>query len=253
MFEPLQPREYAVDACAAQLRDAILGEELQPGARLPSERSLADTFGVNRVTVRSALSRLASENLLSVRQGSGYVVQDYLAGGGPDLIVGLARQAEEPAAFVSMVRDLLRVRRSLAAAVLERLAEGTPDTGPIDAAIDRFEVDVRAGASTEVLAQRDMEVLGAVIDATGSPVFRLCMNPVASVVAEFERLRRAIYAEPLTNVAGYRMLAAALRTGRPDVTEALVAELRRRDEHTLEQLESTARPGVWRVADPPVQ
>ena len=84
--EPLPPRSSAVDACADALRRAIVGGDLAVGARLPPERTLAGQFGINRVTVRSALARLARERLLTVRQGSGYVVQDYRRHAGPDLI-----------------------------------------------------------------------------------------------------------------------------------------------------------------------
>ncbi len=238
MFEPIQKPESAVDACTHSIRNAILSGDLAPGDRLPPERRLADRFGVNRVTLRTALSRLAASNLLTVRQGSGYIVQDYRARGGPDLLPGLARLATDASDFRDIVVDLLRVRRALATGVLQRLADGVSETSlaRIDRAIDRFEADARAGATDDVLAQRDMEVVGAIIDATGSAVFRLCMNPIATVVASFPELRRAIYAAPLGNVAGFRLLVASLRAGRVDAIDVMINELERRDQHTLKQL-----------------
>ncbi len=43
--------------------------------RLPSERSLAEEFGVNRATLRAALRALASRGILETRRGSGTVVR----------------------------------------------------------------------------------------------------------------------------------------------------------------------------------
>lgn len=44
------------------------------GARLPTERMLAATLGVSRMTVRAALDRLARRGMIVRRQGSGTVV-----------------------------------------------------------------------------------------------------------------------------------------------------------------------------------
>ncbi|HSO35136.1 MAG TPA: GntR family transcriptional regulator, partial [Labilithrix sp.] len=117
------PRETAAAACTQALRDAILSGELPAGARLPPERELAERYGVTRLTLRSALARLGAEHLLSVRQGSGYTVRDYLRSGGLDLVGALASLAGTPREQLAIVRDLLLVRRQLARAMVERLVE----------------------------------------------------------------------------------------------------------------------------------
>lgn len=61
---------------AAQLRAAILGGVLQPGARLPSQSELAASFGVARMTVAQALRMLKDDTLIVSRQGSGTYVRD---------------------------------------------------------------------------------------------------------------------------------------------------------------------------------
>lgn len=55
------------------LRGEILGGTYAKGERLPSEASLKDRFGVARVTVRSALSRLENEGLVSRLPGRGTI------------------------------------------------------------------------------------------------------------------------------------------------------------------------------------
>ncbi|KXT76547.1 GntR family transcriptional regulator [Streptococcus sp. DD12] len=58
-----------------RLRDEIDKGEWRIGSRLPSERDLADDFGVSRMTMRQAIGLLVDEGLLERRRGSGtYVV-----------------------------------------------------------------------------------------------------------------------------------------------------------------------------------
>ena len=56
---------------AAAISGAIADGTYQPGQRLPSERDLADEFGVSRPTVRRAVIALEMRGLLEARQGSG--------------------------------------------------------------------------------------------------------------------------------------------------------------------------------------
>ena len=234
----LQPRESAVDACARALRGAILSEEYAAGSRLPPERSLAESFGVNRVTVRGALSQLVKQGLLTVRQGSGYVVQDYLSVGGPELVLELTRTASGKA-LESSARDLLEVRRAVARVVLERLAKRKPSkdaVAKVDAAVDALADRVREGAPVQALAKADLAVLGAVVDATQSEVLRLTLNPVAGVLLGVPPLVRAMFKRPEENVASWKLFVAWLESPSLDSVDLGVAALAALDEATLKSL-----------------
>ncbi|HEX3787913.1 MAG TPA: GntR family transcriptional regulator [Pseudonocardiaceae bacterium] len=63
------PRYYTVKV---QLFDLLT--ELGEGTMLPSERDLAERFGVSRLTIRQAVGELVLEGLLVRRQGSGTFV-----------------------------------------------------------------------------------------------------------------------------------------------------------------------------------
>jgi DNA-binding GntR family transcriptional regulator len=56
------------------LRQAILGGEFPPGAKLPNENLLCVRFAVSRTTVREAVRGLAAEGFVVRRQGSGTFV-----------------------------------------------------------------------------------------------------------------------------------------------------------------------------------
>jgi GntR family transcriptional regulator, transcriptional repressor for pyruvate dehydrogenase complex len=236
MFEPIAPRETAVDACARAIRDAIVRGELAAGERLPPERRLAETFGVNRVTVRSALARLEAARLLRVRQGSGYLVCDYRHEGGPELLGDLAGLARRPTDRAALVDDLLRVRRHLARAVLERLADRPASSESVQTAVAAFARVVDEGGSERAIAEADLAIVRALLEATESPVMQLCLNPIERAVRDMPALRAAIYQEPRENLAGWQALVAWLeRPGREDI-EAMVAILEQRDAATIARL-----------------
>ncbi len=52
-----------------QIRSAILAGDLKPGDRLPSEKELAENFGVSKASLREAFRALEALGLLEVRQG----------------------------------------------------------------------------------------------------------------------------------------------------------------------------------------
>ena len=58
---------------AAELRDEILRGQYRRGERLPSERDLAERFGVHRSTVRAAVKRLEQLGIADVRPGGARV------------------------------------------------------------------------------------------------------------------------------------------------------------------------------------
>lgn len=58
------------------LREQIQAGDLHPGAALPSEAALSQTFGVGRDAVRDALASLRSEGLVVTTRGIGTFVRE---------------------------------------------------------------------------------------------------------------------------------------------------------------------------------
>lgn len=59
-----------------QIQEAIREQGLREGDRLPTERELAETFGVSRSVVREAIKVLTAQGLVESRQGSGLYVRN---------------------------------------------------------------------------------------------------------------------------------------------------------------------------------
>ena len=62
------------DEVAEEIRRLIMRENLAEGARLPSERDLAERFGASRPMVSQALRMLSLMGMVEVRRGSGAYV-----------------------------------------------------------------------------------------------------------------------------------------------------------------------------------
>jgi GntR family phosphonate transport system transcriptional regulator len=60
------------------LLEDVDAKRLTPGMRLPSEMELAQRFGVNRHTVRRAISDLEAKGIFQVRQGHGTFVHEHV-------------------------------------------------------------------------------------------------------------------------------------------------------------------------------
>ncbi len=236
-MKPIAARPSAHQACEHELRRAVLTGELAAGQRLPPERTLADQLGVSRLTLRAALAALVGQGVLAVRHGSGYVVQDVARTGGGELLADLAQLAAERDELAPVAAELLRVRRHMAHAVLEHLVAHPPKAAALrafEAAVERFAEVVKRTCDLEQLAAADLDVVAALLDATASPVLRLCLNPVTAVVAASPALRAALYAEPASNLVGWRVLAAWLR--KPERAQDVLPVLVTADTATLNRL-----------------
>lgn len=74
---PLQPiiKTRLSEAAIEQIKELIVSENLEPGAKLPSERDLVEALGVGRSSIREALRILEIMGLVEVLPGKGAFVK----------------------------------------------------------------------------------------------------------------------------------------------------------------------------------
>ncbi len=72
-FEPVG-HESVADAATSQIEDLIASGVLRQGAKLPSERELADMLGISRPKLREALQTLEERGLVTTKHGEGTFV-----------------------------------------------------------------------------------------------------------------------------------------------------------------------------------
>jgi GntR family transcriptional repressor for pyruvate dehydrogenase complex len=127
------------EAAARQLQAAIEAGTWAPGARLPSERELAQMLDIGRSSVREALRVLETMDLVEIRPGEGtFVCQERH----PLADTGLrALLQEDHIAQAYEVRELLDTQIAIMA--VERAT--AEDLRAMESALDRMAVRVEAG------------------------------------------------------------------------------------------------------------
>ena len=74
----------------------IFGRQLKPGDKLPPERKMAKEMEVDRASLRIGLKHMEMMNVLTIRQGDGIYVRDYLKGASIDFLRILFLQSDQP-------------------------------------------------------------------------------------------------------------------------------------------------------------
>ncbi|WP_245304202.1 phosphonate metabolism transcriptional regulator PhnF [Hoeflea olei] len=148
---------------ADQIRQAVL-PGLGAGAKLPPETALAETFGVNRHTVRAAIAALEKEGILRAEQGRGTFVNDrkrlrYPIGRRTRFSSGLENQAQTRSGKLVSSRTVPApppVASALAlpdaASVVELATVSSADSVAISSATSWFDA-ARFGTIAEVYAE----------------------------------------------------------------------------------------------------
>ena len=167
--------ERTYQRLAEQIIGLIIQGEFVPGARLPSERNLAERFQVSRTAVREAVIALEVQDLVEVRLGSGIYVRDQPASVKPVYVPA------GPGPF-----ELLRARRLLEGELAAQAAELRKDAD-IDslyaalAAMRDHQDDKRANEAA------DLQFHQRIAAATGNAVL------VQMVNALWDQLRGPIW------------------------------------------------------------
>lgn len=155
------------DEVATQLRNEILRGQYRPGERLPSERDLAERFGVNRGCVREALKTLEQLGLADIRRGGARVQP--LRDASLDVLGPLLELEELP--DPDLVEQLLEVLEALMAVAVRRAVErGSEDElRRIKELLDKI-----AAADDEAEYQTaSHELIELFVEASGNLVLRL--------------------------------------------------------------------------------
>lgn len=151
----------------------VAHHRLAPGARLPSERELAERFGVGRNAVREAIAVLETLRVVERRPNSGIYLREVGRQGSLDALVLQAEigipLTEAEIAEVVELRAILEGQAIRLACQRRREA----DLERLDAVLAASAATIAAGGN---LADRDAEFHLAVAEATGNHALLRVMN-----------------------------------------------------------------------------
>ncbi|PLP55814.1 FadR family transcriptional regulator [Mesorhizobium loti] len=75
----IERKPKLAERVVATLRAQIVGGQIMPGQKLPTEGQMTETFGVSRTVIREAMASLAADGLVESRQGAGVFVLEHPA------------------------------------------------------------------------------------------------------------------------------------------------------------------------------
>ena len=214
---PPGPDDRVPRGIADHFRNLILRGGLAAGERLPSQRSLAEQFGVSRTSVREAISALESTGLVLVRVGSGVYVAPPGAHATPWRFSDRCTPADVYEARLGL--------ESFAAGLAAKRA-GAARLEPVTTAI---------AAMASALADRDLPGTAAadarfhdvVFELAGNPVLTGMYGPVRDMMVESQRLPLALQDRLGDTLAEHRAILACLARGDGDgASEAMRAHIR---------------------------
>jgi DNA-binding FadR family transcriptional regulator len=201
-----------------QIRQRILGGDLNAGDRLPPERQLAETLGINRQTLRAALVRLQTEGLVMPRQGSGVTVQEWRRTGGIGLLPHLVR-----AGRFDLLEPFLAVRRAVAAEALATACSVATDREIRD--LDALAQQLSVESDLETLADGNLEFARQILRIARNLPAELLFNTVAELYNGSPRLRGLMLADPDSVRASFPAIVALMRARQPEVARQVVNQV----------------------------
>jgi GntR family transcriptional regulator, transcriptional repressor for pyruvate dehydrogenase complex len=157
-FQPI-PRETLSAAIRERLAGRIASGELEPGARMPSERLLSEQFAVARTSVREAMQGLLSLGVIERRGNRSYVAEQL-----PDIRLGVERGDDRK----TFVRQLFETRRVLELPIT-RLAAARA-TADDRAEIAELAKGFRRGMALDEFRAQDRRFHAAISRAAGNPL-----------------------------------------------------------------------------------
>ena len=173
-------RSRLFERIASIIMKRIIRGEIPVGERLPTERNLALDFQVNRSTVREALKKLESFQIIEIRHGDGVYVKDYLESPNLELIDALFYM--DKVLDTDILATLLQVRRIL-----------VPEMASI-AALNRSEkhlehLEEAVFRNSEIpILDRDLKVHRIIALASGNILYLVLLNFFNRFFHEFGHL-----------------------------------------------------------------
>jgi len=197
-----------------ELRDQLLAGTWEAGERLPSERALAEQHGVNRVSVRGAVGRLVALGLVTVKRGDGIRATGHEQTGSLDLLGHLLEASESRAVPLDVVRDLLEIRRMVAAEAVALACQRA--SGDDLSELKRIAAQqAQQMDDLEAFRAGDVAFARAVLAGGGNVALQLLLNTIARFYESRPEIGAALLSDPAVTLSSYYATIALIEGGDP--------------------------------------
>jgi DNA-binding FadR family transcriptional regulator len=233
-------------AIERRLAREIMRGERPPGSQLPPLRTLARQHRVTLPTVQRVVDRLEAGGLVSARRGSGVTVNDPGRSGDLSLLpLWFEALADQPERAAAMLADFLELRRVVAAHLVKGAARRIAPA--VSAPLAALALALADG-DTLAIADADLALSAAVVDAAGQLAVAAVFHTTARLVREVPHVADALYGDRARYRRMLRRLGGALAGARTDAAAELEAALAAWDRGTVARFRAslTAAPRALR-------
>lgn len=209
-------RTHLATTIAERLRQYIVSGRLRPGDRLPSERELAAVLKVTRTTLREALKILETLRFVTIRQGDGVRVRDYLRSANIEILADLVFRGGRPDPI--LLANIFEAREMFGR-MLIRLAATRAQSAHLETyrdLVNRLEAVRDDPSEVQVL---DLECFQALAEATRNLVFVFVLNSIRAIYLRHREVFHPLYRDPQRVVTAHREVLRAIEARNPDLTE----------------------------------
>ena len=195
------------EAAIEQIKEMIVDRNLEPGAKLPSERELVTSFGISRSSIREALRMLEIMGLAEVKPGKGVYVKA-LTG---DLFMPLS-------SLLSSHRETLnhhfeaRLLLEPAAAALAAKRASNNDIKRLKKITKIFKENLKKDNLIELI-RADIEFHRLIANATNNETIEVLMNTITRYNFEGWKMSLRTKERPANTVIEHGKILEAIASG----------------------------------------
>lgn len=188
-----------------QIQNLVMDGALRPGDKLPSERELAEQFGVSRTAVREAVKALREKGLVEIQPGRGTFITNSISEVMRDSLDLIVRVG-----LSNGVLNLNEVRTLLEPGIAALAAERRTETD-----LDILEEDIAAMDAAmhdaDVFAEADLEFHLALASATQNPLIPILLDPIVDLLREHRKRIFLVEGGPQRGQYHHRRIFAAVK------------------------------------------
>ncbi|MFZ5650876.1 MAG: FadR/GntR family transcriptional regulator [Bacillota bacterium] len=195
-----------------RIKDHIIGGNLKPGDRLPTERKMSEQYGVSRTVIRDAVKTLSGLGLLEVRHRVGTFVADVDS-------QAIARQLSSLVIYNRhTVKSLYQVRMVLEAAMAGWAAECRSEEGlqKLRSLIEETRACIEGPSSYVCFREIDRRFHLAMAEVSQNPIVFELMSSLLTYLEAYSRFTLLIPGRVRSSAAEHEIIFEAVLNGDPE-------------------------------------
>ena len=213
ILKPIERRSLS-EQVFDRLCRAIVAGQFPVGSVLPSERTLCDSFGVNRGALREALKRLEQSRLIAIQQGGSTRILDFRASARLD-IISLLLIKDDGSLDLQVARSVIELRVAITPDVI-RLATERQDAELAPALLSLI-AEMHSDSGDPVRAQELSERFWRiVVKATENIAYVRACNTIYDVNERLKSQLLPYLSSYYQNISAFEDMTEAILSNKPE-------------------------------------